>query len=136
MVEVEKPCSFRVCILTPRLLGPQISLRMCESDGPFSLKISQPLIYTYIHTWLLTGTQLLQGWGEPCSLNFLYHFLGSEGLQLKLTKWRALSPTRARTCLLLWSPPQHLMLLWMRLACNFPFGLDLTMKQYASGNRT
>ena len=88
--------------------------------------MSQPLIHTYIYTWMLAGTQLLRGQGEPGSLNFLHHFLGSESLQLKLTKWRALSPAHAPTCPLLWSPPQHLMLLWIRLPCDFPFGLDLT----------
>lgn len=104
---------------------------------PFPWKsVSQPLIHTYVHTWILAGTQLLWGWGEPCSLNFLHHFLGSESLQLKLTKWRALSPAHAPTCPLLWSPPQHLTLLWIRLPCDFPLGLDLTRKQCASGNRT
>lgn len=59
---------------------------------PFPWKsVSQPLIHMHIHTWVLSGTQLLRGWGEPCSLNFLHHFLGSESLQLKLTKWRAVS---------------------------------------------
>ena len=104
---------------------------------PFPWKsVSQPVIHTYIYTWMLAGTQLLRGRGEPGSLNFLHHFLGSESLQLKLTKWRALSPAHAPTWPLLWSPPQHLMLLWIRLPCDFPFGLDLTRKQYASGNRT
>lgn len=41
-MEIEKPCSFRVCIVTPCPFGPQISLRMFPED--------QSASYIHIHT--------------------------------------------------------------------------------------
>lgn len=87
---------------------------------PFPWK-SVNLLYTRTYTHGCSQAHsCCSAWGEPCLLNFLYHFLSVKAYSSSYSSGGpCLLPMPAPVCCS--GLPQHLMLLWMRLACDFPW---------------